>query len=111
MRSTNKIMQLHNTKIQHRANIDNREIRESIGDLSGSALKLFMYFKQLSDGWVYNPDEVSSTLGLSLLTVQRAKKELIEKEYLFIDHEKRRDDYYIGIRPVQKFKKQFGVEA
>ena len=93
----------------YRLIIGQKEIKKALVELTPNGFKLYMMFFTVGEGWVFKAENISRAVGMSIRTMQYAKRELIKKEYLFIDHEKRTDDYYIGPTRVIKFKKEYGI--
>ncbi len=110
MKLTIKKAAMEKLAAKYRIEISPTDMTQAITDLGGHALKLYMYYYTKSDGWIFRPVEMAAAMGVSVRTMQYAKKELIDKQYLFIDHEKRRDHYYLGPKMVAKFKKEWRIE-
>jgi len=110
MKSTNKEARIYKGNPQFRMNIGTNEVSTAIIDLDPNAFKLYMHYHTKGDGWIFKPSDIAKATGTSVRTMQYAKKELIDKQYLFIDHEKRQDAYYLGPKIVKAFKKKWGID-
>lgn len=87
------------------------EVETAMRELKPNAFKLFIWFHGIPDEWVFKNKQVADAIGMSVRTMQYAKKDLYTAGYLFIDHEKRYDHYYVGKTMVQKFRKKFNVSS
>ena len=97
-------------KENFRVNISPAGMKKALKELAPNAFRLFLYYHTKSDGWVFRPDDMAKEMGISVRTVQYAKAQLIKQEYLFIEHEKRVDSYYLGPATVKKHKKKWGID-
>ena len=87
------------------AKIPQKEIKESMTELSIGAYKLLMYYYGTSDGWRFHEGKIADTIGTSERQLKKFRKELIEKEYLMIQRGQT-DVYFIGKQAVEQFKEE-----
>jgi len=104
----NSLMHMQKDK-DFKVMIGQTALKKGMLDLGPNAFKLFIWFHGIKDGWVFQNKQVAATLGMSVRTMQYAKKEMVDKDYLWIEHEKRYDHYYIGPKMVTKFKKKYNI--
>lgn len=79
------------------------EAEQAMTELSPSAYMLLDYYYSKDDGWEFTKAHMMKTLGITERTLQRAKKELIEKRYLHIASGKEVDNYFVGKQQVRDF--------
>jgi len=80
-----------------------KESIEAITDLSPSAYVLLDYFYSVKSGWTFVEKQMTTTLGVTPRTLQKAKRELINKGYLYISKGNEVTTYYIGKGAVNEF--------
>lgn len=80
------------------------EVLESMKELSSGAFKLLMYYYSKSTGWEFNDESIADTVGVSVDTMKRLRKELMDKDYLYIESSKNTDMYFVGKRAVREWK-------
>lgn len=80
------------------------EVLESMKELSSNAFKLLMYYYSKSTGWKFTDAEIANTLDVTVKTVGILRKELVDKEYLYILKNKNTDTYFVGKRAVREWK-------
>ena len=93
----------------HYTKIDNRDM-VAMNKLSPNASKLLMYYLQKTDGWVFDNEQTIRAIDISLRTFKKVKNELIDAELLWIEHNSREDDYYLGIEAVRRYKLKHKIE-
>ena len=85
------------------------EIITAMTDLSNGAYHLLMYHYTKGNGWRFNDKQMAVTLGTSERMIKAYRKELIQKEYLFITG-KNPTVYFIGKKAVRDFKEPISTE-
>lgn len=89
----------HNFKCLIPAN----EAVESMKDLSSNAYKLLILYYSRRSGWSFNDNEVALKLGVTERKFKELRKELIDKEYLFITRGEQ-PVYFVGRKAVFEWK-------
>ena len=85
------------------AQIPQTEIKSMITDLTPGARNLLLYIYSLNDGWQWRDDAVAIALSTTVRQLKTYKKELIDKQYLFIQ-KGHVDIYFVGKIAVKRFK-------
>lgn len=88
----------------YRCRIPTSEAITAMKDLSSGAFKLLIYYYSKSTGWDFHDGEIADTLGVGDKRLQELKKELTDKDYLFIARGTDIDNYFIGRQAVQNWK-------
>ena len=92
-------------KGKNMAQIPQKELIESISELSKGELNLLLYYYTLSDGWVSNDKSTMKIIGAkNVRNVADYRRGLILKGYLLIQRGET-DIFFIGKGAVSKFKK------
>jgi helix-turn-helix protein len=84
--------------------IPTEEALTAMKELTDTAYKLLIYYYSKSTGWNFSDLEIGRVLGVTERTVQTARKELVDKEYLLVEKGKNIDNYFIGKRAVFEWK-------
>ena len=100
------ILKKSETKFMTR--IPQAEIADMIKDLSHGAKDLLMYYYSRNDGWRFIDKNIAAYIGTSERQLKKFRKELIDKEYLFIQKGEV-DVYFIGKLAVSTFKGYDGL--
>jgi len=85
------------------AQIPQAEIKLMITELTPGARNLLLYIYSLSDGWEWREEAVASAIATTVRQLKTYKKELIDKQYLFIQKGPI-DVYFVGKQAVKRFK-------
>jgi len=80
-----------------------KETIAAITDLSPTAYVLLDYFYSVKSGWVFIEKKMTKTLGVTSRTLQKAKRELVQKGYLYIAKGGEITTYYVGKGAVNEF--------
>jgi len=83
--------------------IPQNEALTAMKDLNPKAYQLLIYYYSRLDGWKFDDEEIARTIGTTERMVKTYRKELIEKEYLWIA----KGDltvYFVGRKAVGEFK-------
>ncbi len=84
--------------------IPNTDLHNAYGDLSPNAFKLLTYYYSKGDGWEFKDKEIAQNFKIkNVRTIAKARKELIDKEYLLI-YKGTVDNYFVGRKKVSEFK-------
>lgn len=88
----------------HTCRIPTDEALDAMKDLTSGAYKLLIYYYSKSTGWKFEDSQIADTMGVSVKTVGDLKRELIAKNYLWIEKGRSLDNYFIGRRAVAAWK-------
>ena len=92
-------------KGKNMAQIPQKELIESISELSKGELNLLLYYYTLNDGWVFNDKSTMKIIGAkNVRNVADYRRGLILKGYLLIQRGET-DIFFIGKGAVSRFKK------
>jgi len=81
------------------------EMLNAMTELSKNAYFLLDYYYTVKSGWIFDDNQIKVTIGTDIRGLQRAKKELKDKGYLYIAKGNEVNNYYIGKQAVDSFKK------
>jgi len=93
---------LTKSKGKYMAQIPQAEITKGLKELSQGAFRLLTYYYSRRDGWVFNDENIATTLHTSVRMVKKYRKELIDNQYLLIQRGQV-DVYFIGQVAVARF--------
>jgi len=79
------------------------EALTAIKDLSPKAYQLLIYYYSKNDGWNFDDEEIADTLATTARMIKQYRKELIDKEYLWIIKGEL-TVYFVGRKAVYDFK-------
>jgi len=76
----------------------------AIKDLTPKAYQLLIYYYSKNDGWNFEDKEIADTLDTTERMIKKYRKELIDKEYLWI-MKGELSVYFVGRKAVYDFSK------
>lgn len=88
----------------YKCRIPTNEAISAMKDVSSGAFKLLIYYYSKSTGWAFDDTEIADTIGVTERRLKELKKELIDKDYLYISKGADIDNYFIGRQAVQGWK-------
>lgn len=83
--------------------IPEQELLDAIKELTGNALKLFLYYFTKGSGWTFKDEEIAILLDVTEKTIAANRRELIDKKFLLIVEGKEIDNYFLGKTKVHKW--------
>lgn len=72
------------------------EMFQAIKELSAPARTLLDIYYAVNSGWNFNDKHMAEVLGVTVRRFKEIRKELIDKEYLYIAKGPEVDNYYVG---------------
>ena len=94
---------LKHSRGQYMTTVPQNEIITAIKDLTPKAYQMLMYYYSKADGWNFSDTEMADTLDTTERMIKAYRKELVDKEYLWIIPGTL-TVYFVGRKAVYDFK-------